>query len=316
MRLFLGITLNYLIDYFNYIFQSGIFTKNTETKLLAFITFTYHTLEKGFSMPSIRLGFGKKKVRVLIEKVSLYIDSGYNVSRSQFIAACSVLKKYYDLHKQMEYNIHPYFTGKEFNTINKYANEHIGGAIECSKKTYFPVTYTNYSNFVRSRHSIRNFTETRIDLENIKRAVELANHCPSACNRQSSKVYLINMQQDVDAILKIQQGVLATADKIHQLLVVTSNRNYFFTSGERNQLFVDGGIFLESLLLSLHNEQVGSCTLHWSLNNHHDKEISSILGLSKSEKVIALIAIGNIENDFKVPFSHRKEIDELLVIKE
>jgi len=315
LRLFTGLSLNYFIDYYKYLIESGLLNKSTEIKLLAYITYTYHTLEKGFSMPQLRLGFGKKKVELLLANVLLYIEMNYDITNSQFIAACSVLKKYYDLNIENKYDVHSYFPRKYYVTIASFARDEIGGVVCFKKEEYFAACRKSFPDFIKSRHSIRYFTKEIVDIEKIKSAVELANHCPSACNRQSSKVYLINKQEQVDRILKIQKGVTATADQIHQLIVVTSNRSYFFTSGERNQIFVDGGIFLESLLLSLHNENIATCTLHWSLNRNHDKAIESVVGLSKGEKVIALLAIGHICDDFKVPYSFRKSVDELLVIR-
>jgi hypothetical protein len=288
VRLFLGLTLNYIIDYFIYLKDSGIFYKNNEEKLLAYITFTYHTIEKGFSMPQLRYGFGKKKVEVLLDNVLIYLARNYNTTRSQFIAACSVLEKYYKVHSENNFNIGNYFQEEKLVIISQYAKTDIGGAIELEQEEYFSPNVINFEKFVKSRRSVRYFSKNKVEIEKIEKAVELANFCPSACNRQSSKVYLINIQEKVDKILNIQKGVLATANQIHQLLVVTSSRNYFFTSGERNQMFVDGGIFLESLLLCLHNEEIASCPLHWSLNFTHDKKIAEIAGLSKGDKVIAL----------------------------
>ncbi|MFT4071752.1 MAG: nitroreductase family protein [Dysgonamonadaceae bacterium] len=315
IRKLLGLSLNYFIDYLVYIKESGIIQKNTEEKLLAFITFTYHTLEKGMSMPKIRYGFGQKKIETLLNLIKEYYRLNYNVSRSQFIAACSVLSKYYQLHLDAEYDIHKYFNQNDYSFVSQYAHPEVGGAITIKKDNYFPDSTFDFETFAKSRHSVRYFSNEFIEADKVARAVEIANYCPSACNRQSSRAYLVNNKEMVQDILGIQKGVLATSEYIHQLIVVTSNRNYFFTSGERTQLFVDGGIFLESLLLSLHNEGVAVCTLHWSLNRTHDAKIKKILDLSKGEKVIALLAIGKLDGDINVPASHRKSINELLVIK-
>ena len=42
-----------------------------------------------------------------------------------------------------------------------------------------------------TRHSIRDFDDSAVDQELIKKAVELAQRCPSACNRQGVRVYNI-----------------------------------------------------------------------------------------------------------------------------
>mgnify|MGYP001162007338 FL=1 len=314
IRTLIALCLNTIIDGIKFARHSSIISANNQEKLIAIITFNYHSLEKGFSMPEIRLGFGRKRVKYLMNQISIYVNKNYNTKHSQFIAACSVLKKYYLLHNEKRYDVSSYFTKEQFDLINLYANPNIGGAIEMQKEHYFDFQYANYELFSKSRHSIRNFSERLVDHDKIKQAVELAKYCPSACNRQTSKVYLIEDSKKIQSILKIQQGILATSETIRQLLIITANRNSFFSSGERNQLYVDGGIFLQSMLLSLHYYGIGACPLHWSLNSGQDKELQKIIHFSNAEKPIALIAIGNIESKFRVPFSHRKNINEILVI--
>lgn len=72
------------------------------------------------------------------------------------------------------------------------------------------------------------------------------------CNRQPTKVILVENKTLIDKILEIQSGVTGYSEKVNQLIVLTCNRNYFYTIGERNQLYVDGGIYLIYLLYALH----------------------------------------------------------------
>ena len=313
LRIFLGLTINFIIDYFFYIKESGIFNENRKEKLLAKITYNYHSIEKGLSMPSLKLGFGKKKIEKLKKFIKTYLDKDYDVLSSQFIAGCSVLAKYFEIHKKNTFEVEDFFNFEEYRLMKSYSKDTIGGTIKIFKTEYFSKVTNSFNEFVTSRHSIRYFSEELIEIEKIKDAVELANFCPSACNRQSCKVYSVGDKSKVELILNIQKGVDSTAKLIHQLLIITSNRNNFFTSGERNQLYVDGGIFLESLLLSLHYKKIAACPLHWSLNYSHDKKIKNLIGLSSGEKVIALIAIGSLKDDLKVPSSCRKQIDEFFV---
>jgi nitroreductase len=302
------------IDLFIYLKESGLVAINTEPKILAMMTFNYHTIEKGLSMQDIRYGFGQLKVSTLLGRVKKYVKYGYDTNASQFIAACSVLAKYYQLHQNNSHDISHFFTKKDYDLIRRFSDPNIGGSITLSSNTYFSNCKGDYSRFSISRHSIRNFTPQPIELDKIKNAVNLAKHCPSACNRQSTKVYLVQDKSKIGKILTVQKGIDATAAFIHQLLVVTSNRNCFFTSGERNQHFVDGGIFLQSLLMSLHYQGIGACPLHWSLNIRQDNFIKRLIKFSNGEKVIALIAIGNVEKNFKVPASHRKTLDEIFTV--
>jgi nitroreductase len=313
IRTLLGLALNYFLDYLIYIKESGIFNDNNEEKLTAKMTYYYHLIEKGLSMTNLRLGFGKKKITELLKLVRVYQRVGFDIKKSQFITACSVLAKYYEIHKKENFKIEDYFNYTDYELIKLYSENSRGGTVEILRSEYFSKTKNSFIEFVKSRHSIRYFSDKLVEINNIKHIVEVANFCPSACNRQPCKVYSVNDKSMVDKILRIQQGIDSTSEFIYQLLVVTSNRNYFFTSGERNQIFVDGGIFLESLLLSLHAESIAACPLHWSLNYSHDQKIKKLIGLSGGEKVIALIAFGHLKDDLKVPASYRKQANEIFV---
>jgi nitroreductase len=93
-----------------------------------------------------------------------------------------------------------------------------------------------------------------------------------------------------------------------------SDRNYYYSIGERNQLYIDGGVFLMNLLYALHYYKIGACPAHWGFNYKQDKEIQKELNLSGSEKVICLIPIGIPKEEFKTTLSLRRKNEEILKI--
>jgi len=56
--------------------------------------------------------------------------------------------------------------------------------------------------------------------------------------------------------------------------------------------------------------------LNWSKHFYLDVKLHKLLQIPKSEKIIALTAIGYPQDLFQVPFSKRKEVSELLKIIE
>jgi hypothetical protein len=42
----------------------------------------------------------------------------------------------------------------------------------------------DYKKFIKSRHSLRNYRNEKLKIEDIKEAIEMAKYSPSACNRQ------------------------------------------------------------------------------------------------------------------------------------
>ncbi len=313
LRVAVATLLNSFFDLLLFLKFSGILGFDSQPKLLAAITFNYHTIEKGLSMEDLRFGFGKDKVLKILTRVKQYIAKDYDTGKSQFIAACSVLVRYYEIHHEAGagVDIESFFTKADFESINKYADKNVGGYINCLSQSYFEYSSASYELFSKSRHSVRQFSSKKVNLELIKESIEVAKFCPSACNRQAVSTYYIDNKDKIDNILKIQRGLDASSKYVHQLLVIASDRSHFFTSGERYQHFIDGGIFIQSLLLSLHYKRIAACPLHWSVNFQKDIALRKIIGNRKSEKVICLIAIGNIDQSFKVPYSKRKNMEEI-----
>ena len=93
------ILLNYLYDFFVFIKYSGVFSNNSEEKILGKIIYNYHSIEKGLINEPIRYRFGKLKIKKLLHLLEIWIERNYNNNNSQFISACSVLVKYYYFHK-------------------------------------------------------------------------------------------------------------------------------------------------------------------------------------------------------------------------
>ena len=162
-----------------------------------------------------------------------------------------------------------------------------------------------------SRHSIRDFDDSEVPLEKIYKAIEMANRCPSACNRQPSHVYLI--QQD---LWHKYTPDMNQAYNCKQHLLITVSRSAY-TIDEINDWIVSASIFAGYLSLSLTAVGIGSCVIKKSLlNDNAYKQLKRYCGIPDDEKIILEIAIGNYKESFSVPISNRKTIKQLLTIVE
>jgi nitroreductase len=97
---------------------------------------------------------------------------------------------------------------------------------------------------------------------------------------------------------------------------VTVDRSIFVSSAEWYQVFIDGGIFLQNLLYSLHYHKIAAVSLNWSKHFVLDKKMERLIKLPPSEKIISIIAAGYPPEEFKVPKSTRKDVKEILEIIE
>lgn len=308
------LALNYLYDIFCFIKHSGVFFNNTQDKIEGKIAYYYHSIEKGLINKPIRYQFGKVKVKKLSKFLKIWLKRNYELENTQFIAGCCVLVKYHQLHREKEMDISDIISREEIALFSPFAIENNGGTISFKADEYFRFAESPFESFSNSRKSVRHFSGKWVPVELIEQAVKIAGNAPSVCNRQSIRVKMINSKELTRDILKIQAGLNATADTVKQLLIVTGNLNVFVSEVERNQMFVDGGIFLQNLLYALHYKKVAACGLNWSKPFFFDYRIRKVLNISHSEKIIAIVAIGYPLKTFKTPFSRRKRVSEILEI--
>src|SRR5690606_473096 len=112
--------------------------------------------------------------------------------------------------------------------------------------------------------------------------------------------------------LDIQGGFKGYSENVSQLLIVTNDRKYYYTIGERNQLYIDGGIFLMNLLYSLHFYKIAHCPANWGKEIRDEDRLNKVIAFPESEKIICMIPIGIAVNQFKVTLSKRRNLSEVL----
>ena len=303
---------NFGVDFYSFYQYSNVFKVDTFEKLEAKIILKYHSLEKGLVHDHIRFRFGKQNVIILARllKKSEVVERR---SFSQIKAAYILLCNYYNLHCENNVDISDYFNREDFELFQEYAQSDSQSIVLHKKDVYF-TNSKDFFDFSHSRSSVRDFTGEKIPLARIKDVIHLARNAPSVCNRQPVKIYHVGNKEKIDQIFQIQQGLNGYSDNISQVLVVVSDRNYFYTIGERNQLYIDGGIFLMNLLYSLHYYGIGACPAHWGLQTSADKKLQKIIPIKKSEKVISLVAIGVPKEKFSTCLSLRRSSEEILKI--
>ena len=309
----LSLIKNYYIDALLFYKHSSVFKKNTINKKESLIILGYHSLEKGLLHDPIRYRFGMEYVKKLIQTLNGK-DVAMILDRSQIAATFLVLCTYYEKHKESNVDISDYFPDSTYKDFKNYSSLKLTSVINHNIDEYFGSSNSDFSHFSYSRCSVRDFTGDSIALETIYKVIELAGNAPSVCNRQPVKVYYLNVKEKINEIFKLQGGLKGYDEKIVQLLIVVSDRNYFYTIGERNQMYIDGGIFLMNLLYALHFYKIGACPAHWGMDVYKDLKINTILNLSESEKVISLVPIGIPINNFKTTLSLRRTPEEIFRI--
>lgn len=310
-----GTIKNYFYDFKRYIKYSGTINGfKSKNHHEARIIHAYHNIEKGLSLKNTRIGFGKEKVKYLIRILDEYrLKYGWNDTCK---VALNVLDSYYN------FNLSNGLKNEELkkeilrlkNTIPSHSEKISGGGIVHVKREDIErAANIDFKSFAYNRYSIRNFKEGEINIDKIKEAVEIALKTPSVCNRQTCRIHIFTGEKKTE-ILKYQNGNRGFGDTAGAICLITSRLDSFMGSNERNQAYIDGGMFSMSMVYALHSLGLGTCCLNLSIDYNVDVELRRVANIDDSESVIMMIAVGEIPDELDIANSYRKSVNEIMTI--
>jgi len=290
--------------------------KFTDRKILSEMVRNIHSIEKGMCLSTPRMGYGLKKIYYLMQITDQYINSGYDTSRTELKMVCGALQSYVKFHKESNYY------NEEIKRIEEYGNRvahnlgtqtdfsAYGGVIDIS---YSSITSTSHTleQAILLRHSVREFSSAEVNDSLIYEAVRLANHCPSACNRQTTKVYIVDKSK-VKEIQDWLSGIGGFANDANKFLIITG-RTSAFNTGEVYQYIVSAGIFTGFLSLCLNEKGIGNCVIQRPLLCSPTwQKFAKANAIPEDEQIVCMIAVGIPKETTKVPISYRLSAKELV----
>ena len=301
--------LHYLYDLKLFWKYSGAFRGNSRQHRIARLIMLYHSLEKGLSLDSPRQGFGAEKVSALVIELKAYLK---DFGREDVVVehCLSALRSYSDHSSGMEISV----------KVNQFLEDFDIPAGRAATTTVFKDRITaicdrfSFEEFTKCRHSIRNFSDDPVDEKDLYDAIRIAQKTPSVCNRQTSRVHILTGEKK-NQVLAIQAGSRGFSERIHAILIVTSDRRNFVSIGERNQCWVDSGMFWRSLVYALHSLQLGTCCLNWSLPRGRDIIGKRAAAIPEYEAVAMIIAVGHIPQQLEVARSNRLKLSDIVFKK-
>lgn len=307
--------LNYYYDYRRFTrFSSAVHWGDNRFKLESLIMMRLHGIEKGLSLEQPRLGFGQKALADLFALLEEYAERGAN----QYIIelGLSVIDEYIQFHKQKGCDVAG-IEEKFLSLSRRFAIKDVvgplGGVKVIRKQDMYKKSAIDFESFCDCRYSVRQFSEESVPKEVLLDAIRVAQKTPSVCNRQSSKVWVIIEKNKVHEVLDIGAGAVGFSEQIQAVLIVTSDLACFISGGERNQCWIDGGMFAMSLIYALHAKGLVSCCMNWSKDYQEDTQMRDCINLCQSENILLLIGVGYPKESFKVARSLRKPIDDVVV---
>lgn len=216
---------------------------NTRENLAAKITERYHNIEKGLSLPTPRPGFAAATVAVLVRLVESYITRfGEDGVTS---AAIGALREYDSFNRSCPTLAEPPHTARIASLLANHAALPDGhsGAIKVSRALVDRATEHISLEFFTSRHSTRIFDQSAVADADVAFALAAAATAPAVCNRQFGHIRVWQDYETIQALLEIQGGARGFKENIPALALVTTSLRSYWGPGERNQAWIDGGLY-------------------------------------------------------------------------
>ncbi|TVT78558.1 MAG: hypothetical protein FHP92_01520 [Denitromonas halophila] len=293
--------------------------KMSPDQLKAKLLFYYHKIEKGLCMPGERRLFGVDVVPHVTGLLEAWESQGQSLGDPVYRGALDSLRAYRE--RIVNGGLDP--DGKVAPCVDSFlesrvvdSQEEISTPLRLNKQAIESVPmYGSFRALCEIRRSYRVFCDSPVENDELIRAVEVAQLSPSACNRQPCSVRVIRDSLLKRDLLSLQNGNAGFGHLAAAVLVVTADARSFFGAIERNQPYVDGGLFSMSLLYGLQVQGLVSCCLNWCVTPDTDRKAHDLLEMSSAERIIMLIAVGRPVSDAIVPRSHRKALDSIVTFR-
>jgi hypothetical protein len=281
-------------------------------KLIGIIIAEYHVIEKGITMPKMKLGFGSVILCSLIDHCSQYYKL-YDHKNEQLLHAISVISEYKEIHINKNFILNISILTRIDDLLSLFSKFNDETQIEITSNEYFKDIDSSFNKFSLSRHSLRDFSGN-VDITSIKNAIALAQSAPSACNRQPSRVYIVQNTEVIKEVLELQHGNRGFGYLADKLIILTAELSGYLSLGERNDVYVNGGIYAMNLLYGLHHNRIGACTLNWCSLPSEDLRLRNLCNIKDSETVILMVACGSVPDKFKMANSFRSSHLNIITI--
>ncbi|MEF2549545.1 nitroreductase family protein [Aurantimonas sp. E1-2-R+4] len=261
----------------------------------------YHSVEKGLAFRTRRKGSGWAAVDRFVEHIQHYGSAKTLHER----IGCEVILKFLETEQGPAQK-----ANRARRVLAPYAAEGRGGAETMTAARLREGRLDDPERFFGSRRSVRDFSPRVVERETVMRAAELAANTPRACNRQSWFTYHIDERSLIDKALSFQAGNRGFGHEVPYLVILATDQRAFDNANERNQHFIEGGMYSMALGLALHSLGLQTCCLNWSKLPADDRAIRKAIPIRPEHNIIMMLAVGYANDSINVCCSPRTPTEE------
>lgn len=153
---------------------------------------------------------------------------------------------------------------------------------------------------IKSRRSIRSYTDEEVTDEEVNRILEAATWAPSACNKQSWRFVVVRKPETIEKLYKAasystQHQIFVKKAKV--VVVVCSDLNVYKTFPHKERalsLFTiqETAAATQNLLLAAHALGLGAC---W-VSLFSDEQVKEALNFPEGMRPVAIIPLGHTKS--------------------
>ncbi|GGE48893.1 hypothetical protein GCM10007276_27580 [Agaricicola taiwanensis] len=275
-----------------------------------------HRLEKGLIMPNRRSIFALDYIVPTVDDfarvVSAY-EEGTDAG-SELIWAHDVLSDYFDAvdlsHPRLN-ECHQKFLAarSRFERCARRANRRF--VPFARDLTVEPATIDQLTALSVRRRSVRSYQDRPVPRDMVDKAIAVAAQSPSACNRQPFVFRLFDDRELVQKIISLPAGTKGFGNGVPAVAVIVGRLRAYPLERDRHIIYIDGSLAAMSFMFALESMGIASCAINWADEEPAESNMKALLNLDDDERVVMLIAYGWPEPTGLVPFSAKRDLEEL-----
>jgi nitroreductase len=303
---------NYEYDMQRFLEHSSAHVINQDSVALSsWLVSAFHGVEKGLTMETAKEGFALRKIPPMMAAIRELERTGHASYATRGARGClQAYVRFNDTHglkipDQYEADVRDFVAQMEEETYP-------GGAIALSRAQIEAATDFDYDAFSQTRCSLRQYTGAPVDPKQLENAVRQAIKSPRSCNREMRRLRVVYDPEMRDHLLSFHSGNRGFGHKLGAVLVISVDLREFDMVGERNQGWIDGGIFAMSLVMALHANRLGSCMLNWSQDCDQDRHLRQAFDIPDHEAIVTFLGVGQMPETFEVAASPSPNVSDVM----
>ena len=266
-----------------------------------------HRIEKGLTTQNRKEVFA---LSFILETVECYLNTYKDLSKNNLEWAHNILASYFDVVSSSNPN---FLKAKEVFMSVENKNFLESGRVPFKYKDLpnISISFNEFKKLCERRHSIRWFTKQKVSVDLIKKAVKVGAQAPSACNRQPFEILYFDDDKILSELTKLPMGIKTYGHNIPGLAIIVGDLSAYFDERDRHLIYIDTSLFAMSFVLALETEGISTCIINWPDIEAREKKLYQLIDLPLNKRAIFFIAIGYAQEEGGIPFSEKKNTDEL-----